>query len=154
MDFLLYGLIGFVVILVLVNILKKSKGGDIKTTRIDKNNLNDYYKNKFDLFKEAQQAGLISKEIRIKTNNTDLKVPNLGPYDGLIGWAAFIIAIGEDSSTSHVQRMMSINTDRAYSCIYALISIGIIKENGTKQHTVLIRDIKKIKEIINNLKDN
>ena len=153
MNFLLYGLIGFVVILFLVKLTKKSNGGNVQTTKVDENNLNDYYKKKMDLFKEAQQAGLVSKEIRIKSNNTDLKVPNIGPYDGLIGWAAYIIATGEDSSTSHVQRLMSINTDRAYSCTQVLISIGMLKATGTKQHTVLIRDLNKIKEILNKLQD-
>jgi hypothetical protein len=149
MNAIIYILFGIVIILIFLQLTKKSNGSKTKKNNVDENNLNDYYQGKTDSFKAAQKAGLVSKEIRIKSNNSDLKVPNIGPYDGLIGWAAYIIATGEDSSTSHVQRMMSVNADRAYSCTQALISIGMLKENGTKQHTVLIRDLNKIKEILN-----
>ena len=151
MQTMLYGGIGLLVIFLLFKFAKKGNSNETQTKGSDENSLNDYYKKKIDLFKGAQKAGLVSKDIRIKSNNVKLVVPKVGPYDGLIGWAAYIIATGEDSSTSHIQRMMTINYERAHNIISSLMEIGMLKENGTKQNTVLIRDLNRLKEILDNL---
>jgi hypothetical protein len=148
---MLFGGIGILVIFLLFKFSKKGNSNGTQAKGSDENNLNDYFKKKIDLFKAAQKAGLVSKEIRIKSNNVHLEVPNVGPYDGLIGWAAYIIATGEDSSTSHIQRMMTINYERAHNIISSLMEIGMLKQNGTKQNTVLIRDLNRLKEILDNL---
>ena len=151
MQIMLFGGIGILVIFLLFKFSKKGNSNGTQAKGSDENNLNDYFKKKIDLFKAAQKAGLVSKEIRIKSNNVHLEVPNVGPYDGLIGWAAYIIATGEDSSTSHIQRMMTINYERAHNIISSLMEIGMLKQNGTKQNTVLIRDLNRLKEILDNL---
>jgi hypothetical protein len=140
------------VLILLFKFSKKRNKNASKTKESDDINLNDHFKRKIEIFKAAQKAGLVSKETKVKSNNVHLVVPNVGPYDGLIGWAAYIIATGNDSSTSHVQRLMTVNYDRAYNIIRSLMEIGMLKENGTKQHTVLIRDLNRLKEILDNLK--
>jgi hypothetical protein len=143
-----YILLGCVVIFILYKLFNKSKGESSKMKKSDEGNLDDYYKRKIEIFKSAQKVGLVAKEIRIKSNNSSLIVPKIGSYDGLVGWAAYIFITSEDKSTSHVQRMMSVNYERAYACTEALLSLGIIKETGTKQYSVLISDLNKIKEIL------
>lgn len=148
MQTILFGGIGLLVILLIFKFSKKGNSKNKNSKRAEESNLNEFYKTKTDTFKAAQKAGFVSKEIRIKSNNSNLVVPNIGPYDGLIGWAAYIIATGEDSSTSHIQRLMLINSDRAYNITRSLIELGVLKENGTKQHTVMIRDLKRLKELL------
>jgi len=55
------------------------------------------------------------------------------------------------SSISHVQRLMTVNYDCAYNITRSLMEIGMLKENSTNQHTFLIRDLNRLKEILNNL---
>lgn len=150
MNTIIVGGISIYVLFLLYKFSKKRNSSASKSKESENINLNDHFKGKIEIFKAAQKAGLVSKEIRVKSNNVNLVVPNVGPYDGLIGWAAYIIATGDDSSTSHVQRLMTINYDRAHNITRSLMKIGMLKENGTKQHTVLIRDLNRLKEILDN----
>ena len=103
-------------------------------------------------YQNAVEAGLIQSGLKIGQFNSNLDVPNIGSYDGLIGWAAYIVAtIPTQTTTSEIQRSLKINYERASGLSDALIELGITKRNGSKAHDVLIWDLKKIKEILDNL---
>lgn len=99
---IIIGGLSIYVIFLLFKFSKKRNLNASNSNESDNINLNDHFKGKIEIFKAAQKAGLVSKEIRVKSNNVHLVVPNVGPYDGLIGWAAYLIATGDDSSTSDV----------------------------------------------------
>jgi hypothetical protein len=101
----------------------------------------------------AQQAGLIQAGLKIDWLNSQLEVPNIGPYDGLVGWAAYVVAtVPTESTISEIQRTMNLSYERACNLSDALMELGITKRNGSKAHVVMIWDLEKIKEMLDNLK--
>lgn len=104
-------------------------------------------------YDRAVEAGLIEAGLEIGRFNSQLEVVNIGPYDGLVGWAAYVVAtVPTESTISEIQRAMNLGYERACNLSDALMELGITKRNGSKAHDVLIWDLKKIKEIIDNLK--
>ena len=100
----------------------------------------------------AQKAGLVIEGLNISDSNSKLEVPNIGPYDGLVGWAAYVVATKSTSTTiSEIQRTLKLNYERACNLSDALMELGITKSNGTKQHTVMIADLNRIKALLDNL---
>ena len=123
---------------------KKEKEIEWRQTKIDKAKKS---------YNRAQQAGLIQAGLEIGQSNSNLDVPNIGPYDGLVGWAAYVVAtVPTESIVSELQRAMNLSYERACNLSDALMELGITKRNGSKAHDVLIWDLKKIKEILDNLK--
>lgn len=104
-------------------------------------------------YQSAQEAGLIQAGLNVGQSNTQLEVPNIGPYDGLVGWAAYVVVkVPTQTTISEIQRSMKLSYERACNLSDALMELGITSRNGTKQHLVLINDLSKIKEMLDNLK--
>ena len=102
----------------------------------------------FETFYPAQKKGFLPKLASYDSSGQHTGISDIDPYDGLIGWAAYIFATWGDNTTSHIQRQLKINYERACSIIDELIELGIIKKTGQKTHKVIIYDLDRIKEIL------
>jgi DNA segregation ATPase FtsK/SpoIIIE-like protein len=112
----------------------------------------DFYKEKqeeaFETFIPAQKKGFLPKLANYDGFGQHTGIIDIDSYDGLIGWAAYIFATGGDNSTSHIQRKLKINYERAFSICDELVELGIIKRTSQKEHKVMIYDLDRIKEIL------
>jgi len=80
-------------------------------------------------------------------------IPKIGKYDGLIGMFLLVIHYEKKANTSHCQRIIKIQYERAYDIMQQLVELGFISQTGTKDYRINFSDFNKVLNKLENLKN-
>ena len=156
--------IGSVILLVLsliflfaiIGTIKKNKEKNIKKpankksdSSIEKTSINR--PNYFQLAKKMQ---LLPEDAKSVSNGEIWpNIPKIGKYDGLIGMFLLVIHHEKKANTSHCQRIIKIQSERAYDIMQQLVELGFISQTGTKDYRINFTDFNKVLNKLENLKN-
>ena len=124
--------------------LNKKSDSSAETTSINKPNY----------FQLAKKMQLLPKDAKSMSNGEIWpNIPKIGKYDGLIGIFLLVIHHEKKANTSHCQRIIKIQYERAYTIMQQLVELGFISQTGTKDYRINFTDFNKVLKKLENLKN-
>jgi hypothetical protein len=110
--------------------------------------------NRPNYFQLAKKMQLLPQDAKSVSNGEIWpNIPKIGKYDGLIGIFLLVIHHEKKANTSHCQRIIKIQAERAYEIMQQLVELGFISQTGTKDYRINFSDFNKVLNKLENLKN-